>query len=242
MRPHQRDRSLVALDTLARAAAGTVLSCRCGFLLRLYFPVRLPGVEAVSLAGRVSRAGASTASRAVRGDARSLRSAGPAEVAPKREYIFKQVLRRAHRHGITLAPPPAHPFNPLLGLRIASLPMPEPDRVRVVDDLFDATWGDGPGITDGALVASRLDALGLDGAGLVARAGDPEAKARVRATTEAAIAAGGFGVPTGIVDGELFWGDDAHDDIDQFLRGDDAVDREQLARWATLPVGAQRRR
>ena len=49
-----------------------------------------------------------------------------------------------------------------------------------------------------------------------------------------------FGVPTMVVDGELFWGDDSLGDLDLFLRGEDPLDAEAYARWADLPVGAQR--
>ena len=51
---------------------------------------------------------------------------GPAEIEPKRRYIFKQVARRAHALRLQLAPPPSHPFNPLLALRIASIDLCRP--------------------------------------------------------------------------------------------------------------------
>src|SRR5947207_2147613 len=60
---------------------------------------------------------------------------GPAEIPPKRAYIFKNVLRLAHRLGVPLQPPPAHPFNPLLALRVASLPMEAGERRRLIDAL-----------------------------------------------------------------------------------------------------------
>src|SRR5512140_3653821 len=46
---------------------------------------------------------------------------GPAEIPAKRGYVFKDVLRSAHRLRVPLVPPPAHPFNPLLALRVSSL-------------------------------------------------------------------------------------------------------------------------
>lgn len=168
---------------------------------------------------------------------------GPAEIGPKRAYIFKQVLRRAAERGLTLRPPPAHPFNPLLALRIAGDPTLDAEaQRRVIGALFNATWGGGPGIDDPATVAGILDAVGVDGHALVAAAGEAPAKARLRAETEAAIAAGVFGVPTLIADGELFWGDDSLDDLDRFLAGDDPIDQAALAAWADLPAAAQRRR
>jgi 2-hydroxychromene-2-carboxylate isomerase len=48
----------------------------------------------------------------------ALGTKGPAEVPPKRLYVFKHAFRLAHGLGVPLAPPPAHPFTPLLALRV----------------------------------------------------------------------------------------------------------------------------
>ena len=44
---------------------------------------------------------------------------GPAEIAGKREWTFRQVQWLAKAHGIALTIPQAHPFNPLALLRLA---------------------------------------------------------------------------------------------------------------------------
>jgi 2-hydroxychromene-2-carboxylate isomerase len=171
----------------------------------------------------------------------ALGSKGPAEIPPKRVYIFKHVLRLAHRIGVPLQPPPAHPFNPLLALRVAGLPLASEDRRRVIDVLFEATWGGGQGVDTPQKVSDVLTAAGFDGAAMVHEASSEPAKARLRQQTDAALAAGAFGVPTVIVDGELFWGQDAFVDIDTFLAGEDPVRGEALERWQALPAGARRR-
>ena len=68
----------------------------------------------------------------------------------------------------------------------------------------------------------------------------PEAKARLRDATNAAIAEGVFGVPTVLADGELFWGHDSFDHLDRFLGGEDPVDAELLERWAHIRPSATR--
>jgi 2-hydroxychromene-2-carboxylate isomerase len=166
---------------------------------------------------------------------------GPAEIAPKRVYIFKNVLRVAHRLGVPLQPPPAHPFNPLLGLRVAALPLPAEDRRRAIDALYAATWGGGEGIDTPEKVVAVLCEAALDGPTLVAEAGADDAKGRLREMTDQALRDGVFGVPTVIVDGELFWGHDSFVDIDAFLAGEDPVRPEMLERWKGLPAGARRR-
>src|SRR6266702_4410344 len=44
---------------------------------------------------------------------------GPAEIVPKRDWTYRQVLWLAHVHGLPLQMPAAHPFNPLALLRLA---------------------------------------------------------------------------------------------------------------------------
>ncbi len=152
---------------------------------------------------------------------------GPAEIPAKRVYTFKDAFRKAHRAGLPLVPPPSHPFNPLVGLRVAAALASEPAlQRRAIDALYDATWGTGRGIQTPELVASALDGAGLDGAALVARTSDPAVKERLRRETERAIAGGAFGVPTLVVDGELFWGTDGLDFADAFLRGEDPLPKD----------------
>jgi 2-hydroxychromene-2-carboxylate isomerase len=166
---------------------------------------------------------------------------GPAEIPPKREFLFRQVSRRATALGVPFQPPPSHPFNPLLGLRLASLELAPADQRRLIDILFHATWGGGGGISDPAVVARLLDEAGFAGEQLIAQAQSPAGKQRVLDSGAAGISAGVFGVPTMIVDGELFWGDDSFAEIEQVLRGEDTLDRQGMARWASLPASADRR-
>ena len=165
---------------------------------------------------------------------------GPAEIAPKRIYTFKQVSRRAAGRGLHLSPPPAHPFNPLLALRLTSLELEPERRVALIDCLFRATWGGGPGVASAEVVAQVLRAAGFDAEALLEAATRPENKRRLIANGQRAIAAEVFGVPTMVADGELFWGDDSLGDLDLFLRGEDPLDHDSYQRWAGLPVGVQR--
>lgn len=160
---------------------------------------------------------------------------GPAEVPARRRYLIQDVARKAHRFGERIALPFAHPFNPLLALRIASLPTPEP--AKLVDVLFRATWVDRQDVTNPSVVADLLRAAELD-AGLVDRAAD--AKQNVRAQTDEALALGAFGVPTMVVEDELFWGTDSLADLEQFLQGNGPVENDLLARWESLPAAARR--
>lgn len=165
---------------------------------------------------------------------------GPAEIPSKRTYMFKEALRKAHRLGVPLSMPPTHPFNPLLALRVSSLPMDDERRRAVVDAFFKATWAGGAGIEDPVSVARILSENGLDGEALVADAAGGDAKARLRRQTDEALALGAFGVPTILVGDELFWGLDAFDIIDDHLGGRGPEATELLERWANLKASASR--
>lgn len=168
---------------------------------------------------------------------------GPAEIEPKRLYTFKHVTRLAHDLGVPLRPPPAHPFNPLLALRVASLPRLSADeRLRVIDALYELVWARGIGVTDPAAVARELEAAGLPGPAMVAEASTPAVKDRVRSQTEDALARGVFGVPTFEVErtGELFWGQDSIPHVERHLAGQDPVTPAWLEHWKDLPKAAVR--
>jgi len=74
--------------------------------------------------------------------------------------------------------------------------------------LFARLYGEGAPSFDDAILADIADAAGLDGARLVAEIDAPETHARHHATLEAAVSVGVFGVPTFVIGGESFWGND----------------------------------
>ncbi len=166
---------------------------------------------------------------------------GPAEIPAKRRYTYVDVARKAARLGVPLVPPPSHPFNPLLALRVLSVPQVADEQRRALDALFAAIWATGAGVEAPAAIIAALDGAGLDGAALVAAAGSAATKQRLRDQTEAAIAAGVFGVPTVVVDGELFWGLDALPLLEDFLAGRDPITPAMVTRIDALRPSATRR-
>lgn len=166
---------------------------------------------------------------------------GPAEIAPKRVFFFKDIVRRCHDLGIALAGPATHPFNPLPALR-AMFAAPEPDRGKVLEAIVDAGWGRGIDMADAAALTEALDAAGLDGRALLAATADPQIKRTLAEATAAAAQRGVFGVPTFAVGDELVFGQDRLPDALRVLAGEDPVDSWQLAAMLARPAGAQRPR
>lgn len=169
---------------------------------------------------------------------------GPAEVPVKALWMIKNNLRKATRLAVPLNPPAFHPFNPLLALRVSSLPLGEPVRQALVDALFQAVWVRGLHVTDPEVVIDVANELGLDGVGLVTLAREAEAKTRLRQQTDDALAAGVFGVPTVAVGDETFFGYDDFPYLEAYLAGDDPLAASTWPQWLGGPPrpSAMRRR
>jgi 2-hydroxychromene-2-carboxylate isomerase len=167
---------------------------------------------------------------------------GPAEIPAKREWMTRDVMRKAARLGLPLAPPASHPFNPLLPLRMVSQPLDDATRERLIDRLFRAAWSEARPLQEPEVLAELASELGLDGRALVARCEDPAVKETLRARTEAAIAAGVFGVPSMRVDDALFWGYDDFTHLELYLQGRDPLPHAALAAWESVRPSVNRRR
>ena len=158
---------------------------------------------------------------------------GPAEIPGKREFTYRHVLWQARAEGVPLVFPPAHPFNPLGALRACIAAGSGAD---AVDAIFDWIWRDGRAVDTAEALQPLLDRLGVARASI----STPEVKAALRTNTEAALAAGVFGVPTLQVGDMLFWGNDAHAFALAALHDPSLLDDPEMQRVSTLPVGISR--
>jgi 2-hydroxychromene-2-carboxylate isomerase len=161
---------------------------------------------------------------------------GPAEIAPKRDWTYRQVSWLAHAHGIPMQMPAAHPFNPLPVLRLALACGRDGLVNRYVGEaVFRHVWRGGADAAD----PGRVDALRTVLQPQRDPAGD-EVKAELKANTEAAIARGLFGVPTCEVDGKLFWGLDGLPMLRAYLEGNPWFASGAWEQAAALPAGKTR--
>jgi 2-hydroxychromene-2-carboxylate isomerase len=133
---------------------------------------------------------------------------GPAEIAPKRAWTYRQVQWLAHCQGTRLDLPASHPFNPLPLLRLAiaaSAPIAGAGPNRFVcEQIFQHVW-------QGGLDAADPDRLKALTAQLKPEL-DPASelvKNRLKDQTQEAIERGIFGVPTLCFEDKQFWGLDA---------------------------------
>jgi 2-hydroxychromene-2-carboxylate isomerase len=167
---------------------------------------------------------------------------GPAEIPSKRAWLVRDCLRVAAVQAVSFTFPKHHPFNPLVALRIALRAVAGEQQERVVDALWNAGWADGADLGSPDALAAALDARGLDGRGLLARASEPIAKDALRTETADAIAREIFGVPTMVAGGELFWGNDRIDHLELALDGRDPLDRTRITELLARTPSAVRGR
>jgi len=131
----------------------------------------------------------------------------------KLQYMWRDLERRAQRHGIPFKSIPPYPVDPdLLNNRVASLAAlegwcPEYSKASYRDWFLE---GKAAGEVDH--VRAILERLGKDPDTAIARANSDEIRARLDAETDAARKLGIFGSPTFAFGSEIFWGDDRLED------------------------------
>lgn len=141
---------------------------------------------------------------------------GPAEIAPKRDWTYRQVLWLAHSQGLELQMPASHPFNPLALLRLAVAcgAQGEPNRY-VVETLFRHVWRGGAEAADPQRLQALMQQLEPRRA-----VNSDDVKAQLKSNSDEAVKLGIFGVPAFKVDEKLFWGFDALPMLRAYLAGD----------------------
>jgi len=170
---------------------------------------------------------------------------GPAEIEPKIAWMNRNNLRKATQLGIPLNAPKLHPFNPLFLLRLSAQEMSEAERCQITGRILSAVWVDGMDPNDRDAVKLCLAELGVDGERYIAGTAADAVKAQVRANTDEAIARGCFGVPSMVVNGEVFWGYDDLVYLEALLAGSDPLQDADLesytAGWESAYAGGQHR-
>lgn len=159
---------------------------------------------------------------------------GPAEIPAKRQWTYRWCTWWAGELGIPFRFPAAHPFNPLPHLRLALGCGSDPE---VVKRIFGWVWMSGENATDPERFAVLCRELNVSEESFA----NQEVKDQLRRNTEEAAARGVFGVPSFVVDGEVFWGTDSIGFLKAFLRDESFLRNEEMRRLASLPAGAARK-
>lgn len=140
----------------------------------------------------------------------------------KREYSIRDFGRSARFAGLPYVMPAKFPISTQNAARIFWWlhDTESPERaVAWAHAGLRAYFTRGTDLSDVATLAAVASESGLDAAAAQAAYTDLLWKDRLKRENEAAIAAGVFGAPFFIVDGEPFWGNDRRAQIEQWLSG-----------------------
>lgn len=135
--------------------------------------------------------------------------------SPAREAMAERdVSRMAQLRGLAFARNPAHPVRSLDAMRLLQATPPD-RRPALALRLFEAIHVLGLDLADRSLLSRVAAEHGLS----MEAVDDPATKAELRASTDAALAEGIFGVPTFRALGRFWWGADRMHLVEAALRG-----------------------
>jgi len=144
----------------------------------------------------------------------------PVSYPLKREYSMRDFERSARFAGVPLKMPEKFPIATQNAARVFWWLHDTDGAERAVAWArhgLRALFARGVDLSDNAALLDLCAEFGLDRAQAEAAWNDPQRKARLKAVNDAAIAAGVFGAPFFVIDGEPFWGNDLRAQIERWL-------------------------
>ena len=142
------------------------------------------------------------------------------DIPMKGEYARKDFARSARQHKVPYRHPGKFPIGTVAALRAFYWTHDrDPEQAQALAKaLYRAYFAEGRDISAPATVVEIAKAVGVDAAALAAALEDPAVKDRAKREVDAAIAAGVFGSPFFVVDGEPFWGVDRMPMLEQWVK------------------------
>lgn len=142
----------------------------------------------------------------------------PVAVPAKGKYMFADIARWQQRYGLEMKFNPHFPVNTVKAMRGALVALEDGVFPAYHHALFRAMWLDEKDVGDAEVLGGVLRDAGLDDDGILGRIGDAKIKDQLKANSDEAVERGAFGAPTFYVDGEMFFGNDRLDFLEEKLR------------------------
>ena len=142
------------------------------------------------------------------------------DVPLKGDYSKRDFSRSARLHKVQYTHPGKFPIGTVAAVRAFYwLNDRDPAQARALAKaLYKAYFTEGKDISAPSAVVEIAKSVGVDGVALAAALDDPAVKERGKTEVDAAIAAGVFGSPFFVVDGEPFWGVDRIPMVEDWIR------------------------
>ncbi len=137
----------------------------------------------------------------------------------RQAYRMVELQRWREKRKLAFHLRPAHwPFDADLANRaVLALVATGADPAPFVVEVFDGVWEKQRNLADPAALAEALRETGFDPQGTLSNADSEETRAAYERNRVEAIAIGAFGSPCYVLDGEVFWGQDRLELLDDAL-------------------------
>lgn len=147
-------------------------------------------------------------------------SAPLVDIPLKGEYSRKDFVRSARFYKVAFAQPEKFPIGTVAALRAFYwVNDRDPAQARTLAKaLLESYFARGVDIGPPEAVIEIAKSVGIDGTQLSAALVDPALKERAKREVDASIAAGVFGSPFFVVEGEAFWGVDRMPMVEEWIR------------------------
>lgn len=126
----------------------------------------------------------------------------------KTAYMWRDIERRAAKHGTSYSRPSTYPVNSLVTARVACLAAQEGWCQVFTEKVFELHWTKNVLIGSDDNLRAALEYAGQEPMALLSRAQSQPVKDELKLQTARAKSLGVFGAPSFTVGQELFWGDD----------------------------------
>lgn len=137
----------------------------------------------------------------------------------KARYLERDLERWAEKYGIPFSMPDNFPIvsvRPMRGVLVLKEQRPE-QLLDYIEAVFEAYWVENLDISSRDGLGTVLDRLAIDRDWFFQEIESPDVKEQLKQDTDAARDRGVFGTPTFFVNGEMFWGKDRIDFVEDAL-------------------------
>jgi 2-hydroxychromene-2-carboxylate isomerase len=143
----------------------------------------------------------------------------PMAIPAKGRYMAIELRRWAERYNVPFRANP-HPFlgNTITLMRGAIAAQKYGNFGLYHDLVFKAVWAETLDLGNDAVRTRLFERSGFTPSAFAAAIESPEVKDELRRNTDGAVARGVFGAPSFFAAGEMFWGNDRFDFIEEALR------------------------
>jgi len=142
----------------------------------------------------------------------------PISVPNKAKWVMGDLQLWAKRYGVTLNPNPNGFVNILAADRAACFAEQRGEVEQLMEKAYPAMFVEGRDLADLEVLADIISSAGLDADAYLTAITTDEVKDRLKANTQEAADRDAFGAPTFFVNGQLFFGQDRLEFVEEALQ------------------------